>query len=37
MIIANTYGSFKLKQFHFDVTSVVLQSSNHTLQSNTFK
>jgi hypothetical protein len=34
-IIANTYGSFKLKQLHFDVTSVVLQSSNHTLQHNT--
>ena len=31
-LIANTDRSFKLKQLHFDVTSVVLQSSNHTLQ-----
>jgi hypothetical protein len=32
--IANTYGSFKLKQLHFNVTGVVLQSSHHTLQRN---
>jgi hypothetical protein len=26
-----TDRSFKLKQFHFDVTGIVLQSSDHTL------
>jgi hypothetical protein len=32
IIIATTDRSFKLKQLHFDVTSIVLQSSDHTLK-----
>ena len=32
VIIATTDRSFKLKQLHFDVTSIVLQSSDHTLK-----
>lgn len=32
VIIATTDRSFKLKQLHLDVTSIVLQSSDHTLK-----